>query len=491
MGIVLREYQQELINELRLALRTNNRVIGCLPTGGGKTVTFSSIVRGAWERGTKVLILTDRIELLTQAGGALKEIGLAPIKIEAGRKASFNGSLYVAMSETLYRRMSKPGYPEWLQGIGLIIIDECHKRSFTKLMEFFNPDTKVIGFTATPTREGHKDPLAESYTELIQGVEIDYLVKNGYLAAPNYYGVKADLSGVHMKSGDYNQDEVANRFSQTKLYRGVVENWTKRTPGTKTIVFSSNIPNSLEIVEEFKKTGYPVRHLDSNMSKKDRDAVLRWFKQTPDGILSNVGILTTGFDEPSIETVILYRATKSLSLYLQMVGRGSRTIPGIKESFSILDFGNNIATHGFWHEARAWELDIKERKERPKGEAVLKNCPECEAFIPAATVVCPECGHEDTKAKKEQELAELELLNPYQLRKKADAGTLEEKAELAKAGLVKSYYVLHSLYSLEDVVKFVDLMGYNRYWLDQNCGRFWWGPTYLERRDELLKIKTA
>src|SRR5690606_33745345 len=146
--------------------------------------------------------------------------------------------------------------------------------------------------------------------------------------------------------------------------------------------FSSSVANSLELLEEFTSKGYDARHLDATMPSGERKSVLDWFHRSESGILLNVGILTTGFDEPSVETVILYRATKSLPLYLQMVGRGSRIAPG-KHEFNILDFGNNILTHGFWHEVRPWELTLRDMQEKPKGEEILKNCPNCEAFIPA------------------------------------------------------------------------------------------------------------
>lgn len=322
--IKLRSYQEDLIKKLRKSLKENNEVVAVLPTGGGKTFTFSFIVKSAWEKGRKILILTDRTELLTQAGGALKAVGLQPVHVEAGKNPNLSGSLFVGMSETVKRRMTKPDYQEWLSKMDIIIVDECHKRSFTKLFQYKRPDARLIGFTATPTRIGKNDQLGETYSDIVVGVEIKYLVENGFLAKPNYYGVKADLEGVRMKAGDYNQDEVANRFSQSKLYAGVYKNWKQNTPGTKTLIFSSNVNNSKEIVEEFRSHGCQIKHLDATM-KKERASVLRWFKNTPGAILSNVGILTTGFDEPTVETVILYRATTSVSLYLQMVGRGSRT----------------------------------------------------------------------------------------------------------------------------------------------------------------------
>lgn len=483
--VILREYQKELITNIRESIRSGNkRILAVLPTGGGKTVTFSYIVKSAWERGRKCLILTDRIELMTQAGGALSSVGLDPIRIEAGRKPYLGGNLYTAMVETLARRVTtRKDYAHWLGTIDLLIIDESHKRTFTKLFPYLSPKCRVLGFTATPSRMGKKDQLAEFYTDLVVGVEIKFLVDNGYLAVPEYYGVKSDLDGVGSKRGDYDQDQVANRFSESKLYKGVFENWNDKARGTKTLIFSSNISNSQEVVNEFAANGVDAQHLDSNMSTAERESVLEWFHQTPDAVLSNVGILTTGFDEPSIETIILYRATRSLPLYLQMVGRGSR-VTTTKSTFRVLDFGNNILQHGFWHETRPWSLIIEEMKERATlGAAVLKKCTACEAFIPAGCSTCPECGYVDEKLKKEQEFAELQLLDPHSVRVVATGQTLERRIEMAKEGLVKKYWVMHNVKDFDEAKRATQLFGWSPYWLEHNYERFWWGPDYVAARD--------
>jgi len=93
------------------------------------------------------------------------------------------------------------------------------------------------------------------------------------------------------------------------------------------LIFNNGINTSLQVYETFRMAGYDVRHLDNTNSKQERRAILKWFKETPNAILSSVGILTTGFDEPTIEVIILNRATKSLTLYFQMIGRGSRSLP--------------------------------------------------------------------------------------------------------------------------------------------------------------------
>jgi superfamily II DNA or RNA helicase len=107
------------------------------------------------------------------------------------------------------------------------------------------------------------------------------------------------------------------------------------------------------VYEAFKKKGYPVKHLDSTYSDKERYEILDWFHNTKDAILTSVSILTHGFDEPEVETIILNRATKSLTLYHQMIGRGSRTTP-TKKQFNIVDLGNNARRFGLWQMPIDW-----------------------------------------------------------------------------------------------------------------------------------------
>jgi superfamily II DNA or RNA helicase len=141
-----------------------------------------------------------------------------------------------------------------------------------------------------------------------------------------------------------------NYFMQEKLLFAYEE----VAVGDKTLIFNAGIDTSLRVEETFKKRGYPVRHLDSTFSDKDRKDVLRWFKETKDAILTSVGILTTGFDEPTVQTIILNRATRSLTLYHQMIGRGSRKLPA-KNRFKVIDLGNNVRRFGFWQDYLNWQ----------------------------------------------------------------------------------------------------------------------------------------
>ncbi len=183
--------------------------------------------------------------------------------------------------------------------------------------------------------------------------------------------------------------------------------------------------------------------------------------------------------------IVLYRATQSLPLYLQMIGRGSRIHDPIgKDEFTILDFGCNIERHGFWHEPRAWSLQVLPDKDKQEGGAVLKNCKECGAFIPVRAIECEFCGHIDQKEKEEQELVMLQELNPGEMRNRAKQMTLDEQVKMCKQKLIKPSWVIHNMKDFDKVIEFVTKMGYNPYWYQYNYERFWWGDEYLDRRSK-------
>lgn len=464
---MLRPYQIQLIDRLRGELIDGkNRLIAQLPTGAGKTFTFCAIIKSALDKGSKVLVLTDRIELLSQAGGSLESFGLYPENIESGKHPELYKNLYVAMVETLNRRVNNLDYIKFLDELDLIIIDECHIRNFTKIFDHIRPQTTVLGFTATPSREGREKHLSKEYQRIIEGVSISYLIENKFLSKPHYFGVKADLSKVKTKMGDYDQNQVAEMFTEQKLYVGVVENYKRLTPGKKGIVFSSNISNSIEVCNEFVQNGYDAKHLDSTFSAKERESILEWFDNSKDGILCNVGILTRGFDQPDIEVVILYRATKSLPLYLQMVGRGSRTTK-TKKDFYILDFGNNIPEHNFWHIDRTWSLEMPKKKTKKELPPPIKECPECLAILPISVQFCTECGYEFVKSDQEREIAELEEMTYEDIKNEIKQGISFELLEaIQRAKGYKKGWILRQLNTETELIQYAKYKGYKRAWVN-------------------------
>ncbi len=331
-----------------------------LPTGGGKTVIFSEIVkRYIAQTNKKVVVLTHRIELCHQTSTMLTSFEVENKIIDSSVKALDDQNEYrcfVAMVETLNNRLTDNQLV--LGDVGLVIIDEAHYNSFRKLFKFFE-NTFILGVTATPLSSNMNLPMKDHYQELIVGDTIPCLIKKGFLATPELYTYDVALGTLKVgMNGDYtvksSEDLYANFVMQDKLLQA----YTTESLGKKTLIFNNGIQTSIHVYDTFSRKGYPVRHLDNTHSKKERAEILNWFKHTKDAILTSVSILTTGFDEPTVECIILNRATKSLTLYFQMIGRGSRILPD-KPTFSIIDLGNNSARFGFWNDDVNWQYIFK------------------------------------------------------------------------------------------------------------------------------------
>ncbi len=333
----------------------NYHLLYQLPTGGGKTVIFCEIARRYIEIfQKKVLILTHRVELCKQTSKMMQTFGVKNKVITSNVKAlprTNEYSCYVAMVETLKNRIFDENI--FLDDIGIVIVDEAHFNSFRKLFSSFK-NSFLLGVTATPLSSNNKLPMNENYQELLVGHPIPFLVNHGYLARAQTITYDVGLSSLKIGiNGDYTVKSSDDLYSNIEMQDKLVHAYQTHTLNKKTLIFNSGIRSSIQVRDTFQKLGFPIKHLDNTHPDEERKAILKWFKKTPNAILTSVSILTTGFDEPSVESIILNRATKSLTLYFQMIGRGSRRIEG-KDSFTIIDLGNNALRFGFWTDPINW-----------------------------------------------------------------------------------------------------------------------------------------
>ncbi len=331
-----------------------------LPTGGGKTVIFSEIVRRyIQDHNKKVVILTHRIELCKQTSSMLSGFNVQNKVINSKVKTLPDQDQYqcfVAMVETLNNRLSDKDFE--LENVGLVIIDEAHYNSFRKLFKFFK-SCFILGVTATPLSSNIKLPMKDNYDRLIVGDDIATLIKNGFLAEAELYHYDVGLTSLKIGiNGDYTVKSSESLYTNSLMQSKLLHAYEELSKGKKTLIFNNGIHTSKEVYYTFKRAGYEIKHLDNTASKQERKETLEWFKNTPNAILTSVSILTTGFDEPSVETIILNRATRSLTLYFQMIGRGSRIFEG-RKTFQVIDLGNNIARFGPWDQPVDWQHIFK------------------------------------------------------------------------------------------------------------------------------------
>lgn len=346
---------KQVLDEIRKS-GTDFNLLYQLPTGGGKTVIFSEIARQYIEEwNKKVLILTHRIELSVQTSQQLGAIGVQSKVISSEVKNSddqHDYQCFIAMVETLNNRLIDN--ENFIENVGLVIVDEAHYNSFRKIFQYYE-NCNILGVTATPLSSNKTLPLKDHYNKLIVGESISNLIENGYLANAETFSYDVNLHGLKIGSnGDFTISSSDILYSNYFMQEKLIFAYEEVAIGTKTLIFNAGIETSRRVEEIFKKLKYNIRHLDSTFSDKDRKDVLKWFKETPDAILTSVGILTTGFDEPTVRTIIINRATRSLTLYHQMIGRGSRKLDN-KSEFKIIDLGNNVRRFGLWQDYINWQ----------------------------------------------------------------------------------------------------------------------------------------
>lgn len=357
----LRPYQMDLVERTYAALATFDRVMMQAPTGAGKTVLFSEITRAYHRDHKRVLLLVHRKELITQTTAKFFKFNVPCGIISAGFNPSPSQPIQLASVQTAIKRKLPYHFD-------LIIIDEAHHataNSYRDIVSRF-PDAKVLGVTATPCRTDGSG-FDKDFDYLVEGPSVRSLITDGYLVEPRVYAapLREDLSKLKVVAGDYDNKAMSEMLDNTSIIGGLVDQYRKKADGKRTVVFAINVEHSLHIVNAYNAEGIRAAHVDGTTPQADRDRILRQFGSGDITVLSNVGIVTEGFDVPAIECVQLARPTKSLALYLQMVGRGLRPVEG-KGECVILDHVNTVFEHGLPADDRKWTLKGVEKKQGPK-----------------------------------------------------------------------------------------------------------------------------
>ena len=397
MKIKLRDYQREVLNNIiRSERKGNKRIVLQMATGGGKTICAAALIEYYVSKGNKVLFLAHRRELIMQASDKLDAFNVNHGIIMANISANSFANVQVASIDTLRARAldsQKIPMPE----ADLIIIDEAHRslsRTYGRLIKYYS-QALVVGLTATPVRSDGTG-MGAIYTDMVQAVSIKELVASGNLVEAKYYSPTIpDLRKVGTVAGDYNGKDLATTMDTPKLVGDIVQSWLHIAKGKSTIVFASGVKHSKHLMESFVDAGIIAAHIDGTTPGDERNDILKRFHSGEITVICNCMVLTEGFDAPRAEICVLARPTKSVSLYIQMVGRVLRPFEG-KDIATVIDHSGAVYINGFATDDHNWTLGkgkIKEPIRREPGEREVKTviCEGCFRTYEGSNI-CPTCG---------------------------------------------------------------------------------------------------
>ena len=438
--ISLRPYQTAIVEDCRAAFRSGQTsTLVQLATGGGKTVLGSFMVAGSSKRGLVCWWLVHRRELLAQASKTFYGMGIEHGFIAGGRSSDLSQRVQVGSVQTVARRLHDLPPPD------LIVFDEAHHTGAAQWQQIYAafPDAKKIGLTATPWRLDGVG-LGRWFETMVQGPTVADLIEAGSLSRYRLFAPSSiDTSAIGVAMGDFKRDELADLMDKPSITGDAVQHYLRLARGKRAVAFAVSIEHSRHIAAQFQMAGVPAEHVDGSMATEVRDAAVARFVSGETLILSNAELFGEGFDVPAIEAAILLRPTKSLSLFLQQVGRALRPCEG-KADAIILDHAGNSLQHGLPDDDREWSLEDrkKSRKKGQQSEVPVRQCPKCfRVFAPAPK--CPQCGHQIAVQVREIEQRDgvLAEVDPAVLRaaRKQEERRASSVDDLIQLGISRGY----------------------------------------------------
>ncbi len=364
--IALRRYQRALVACARAEYAGGARsLVLQLATGGGKTATAAEIICNAVARGHRVLFAAHLSELVEDTHARLAASGVQASIVQAGRPSDPTAPVQVCSLQTLHARGERPP-------ADLVVLDESHRAmgpTVRAILEAY-PDAWHLGLTATPQRADGQ-PLGDVYERLVCGPSVQELTRDGYLVPSDVIAPPA--------------------YQDRGLAMDPVGAYGRFTPGSRAIVFASNVAHAEDVTRRFVAAGISSETVVGDTPAGVRRSVRERLTSGETRVLVGVGVFIEGFDCPAVETIILARGFGVTGGFLQAIGRGLRPSPVTgKTRCTVLDLRGAVNLHGLPDEDRVWSLDGTAVR-RTETMPALRRCAECWAiFRPAA--MCPRCG---------------------------------------------------------------------------------------------------
>lgn len=415
--MLLRPYQQRLVERAVKALADHGNTLAVAATGAGKTICLSAIGKAI---DGKTLVLQHRHELVQQNCAKYRAVNpKTTIGLWTADTKTFRNQTTFAMVQSLTGHLGR------IPKLDLIIADEAHHcaaptwKAIIEAAREKNPDVMLAGFTATPSRSDRKG-LRKFFDNVCDNVTIRELVNLGFLVPPRAFvvdtaGTRERLAALRNCSDFGEQGEVADILNTEAVNSEVIRNWREHADGRPTVVFCSTVAHAEDVAGAFNNAGIPAACVHGNMSMEQRKAVLDSMTAGKTKVITNCMILTEGWDYQPVSCVILLRQCSDKSPLIQMVGRGLRTVdqkqfPGVrKKDCVVMDFGQSLLVHGNLVADAGLGPDGEERTPDPS-LAATKVCPTeyktgmtirfpdsegncgCGAEVPAQVKTCPLCG---------------------------------------------------------------------------------------------------
>lgn len=390
-------HQQELNNACRASMLAGRRAVLIQgATGIGKSICAAHQIYASRKKDKKSFFTVPRKQLITQMSKTFDEFGITHSYIASGKSFNPYAQTYICSVQTLIKRLDSAPKPD------LIFVDEAHLggNSLNTIIKHYKAQgTYFIFLSATPQRLDGKG-LGRWADDMVCGPSIRWLVDNKYLSEYRLFAPSTpDLSDIKTTMGDYAKGQLNERMEQDMVLVGnAVDHYIKKAHGRLNVAFCTSIKHSNIVAESFRNAGIPACHMDGETPMHERRRIIRAFARREILVITNVEILTTGFDlataagmEVTVESLSDLRPTKSLALQLQKWGRVLR-----KKDFPaiIFDHAGNAGRFGLPCSDREWTLEDQKKTKKSPGEAVpvTRQCPKC-YFVHSPAPSCPECGH--------------------------------------------------------------------------------------------------
>lgn len=415
----LRDYQRRTIDILYDWFNSGKTGNPCLvlPTGSGKSHVIAALVKEAlqqWPQ-TRILMMSHVRELVEQNAEKLRQHWPnAPLGIySAGMGKRDIDNITFASIQSVRSKAWALGRRD------LILVDECHmintkeqgayRQLIAELTEI-NPHLRVIGLTATPHRLGQglitqgDDAL---FSDIIEPVTIKELVERGFLATlkSKHTDTQLDLSAVKKRGGEFIAGQLEAAVDKDDTTRAVVNEVIMRAGDRKHwLFFCSGVKHAEHCAEELNRKGITAACVTGKTPKAERAMLIEQYRSGAIQCLTNADVLTTGFDAPDTDLLVMLRPTMSPALYIQIVGRGMR-LKSHTDHCLVLDFAGNVERHG-----PITGVKPPRMKGDGTGEAPAKVCPECDELVHLSVMSCPECGHQWEQKEKEWSLSHADVM---------------------------------------------------------------------------------